>query len=148
MITIREFSERDTEEITRLMKNLCLIKGTYFDEERWKTSLVRKIKDDSHSEFIVAIDESNNNVLGMAQCSIKKDENGFMHGYISNLIVIEEMRRTGIGEQLMRRAIDFFRSNRIDSIRLALIPNLDKAAKVLFIKLGFQEILRIYELKI
>jgi len=37
---IREFSERDTEEITLLMKNLCILKGQEFDEERWRNSIM------------------------------------------------------------------------------------------------------------
>jgi ribosomal protein S18 acetylase RimI-like enzyme len=54
----------------------------------------------------------------------------------------------GIGEDLMRFIVDFFKRNHIKSIRLALKENEDKAAKMLFTKLGFQEILNIYELKI
>jgi len=31
---IREFSEQDIDEITSLMKKLCLMKGQEFDEKR------------------------------------------------------------------------------------------------------------------
>ena len=146
---IREFYEGDVDEITSLMKQLCVLKGKDFNEESWRKSLMERIFTDSQSKVIVAFDEkSNPGILGIAQCSVKSSVNGFKFGYVSNLIVLEDKRRTGIGELIMRNAIDYFKSNHIQSIRLSLIPNLDKAATILFTKLGFQDILHIYELKI
>lgn len=143
---IREFTERDIDEITTLMKHLCSLRNQEFDEEAWRSDLESKMKEDLNSEVIVAFDKNTNQVIGMGHCSIKIANNGFRFGYISNLIVKEEKRRTGIGEKLIRNMIDYFRRNHVQSIRLTLKPNLDKAAKLLFIKLGFQEILRLYEL--
>jgi len=146
---IREFSEGDIDEITSLMKQLCILKGKEFNEESWRKNLTERLFIDSQSKVIVAFDENcNPGILGIAQCSVKSSDNGFKFGYLSNLIVLEDKRRTGIGELIMRNAIDYFKSNHIQSIRLALIPNLNKAATILFTKLGFQDILHIYELKI
>lgn len=146
---IREFSEGDIDEITSLMKQLCLLKAKDFDEERWRKNLTERMVTDSQSNVIVAFDEkSNPGVLGIAQCSVKNSGNGLKFGYVSNLIVLEDERRSGIGELLMRNAVDYFKNNHIQSIKLALIPNLDKAATILFSKLGFKDILHIYELKI
>jgi len=144
---IREFSERDIDDITSLMKQICQIKGQTFNESRWRTSLEKRMKEE-HSEVMVAFDKNNNEILGMAQCSIRNTDQGQQFGYISNLIVKEEKRRIGIGEMLMHHIIDFFRKNRINSIRLALKTNNDEAAITLFLKLGFQELFSIYELKI
>ncbi|MFX0072446.1 MAG: GNAT family N-acetyltransferase [Candidatus Hermodarchaeota archaeon] len=144
---IREFSEQDIDEITSLMKKLCVLQNKQFDEERWRTSLEKHMKKEN-SEVMVAFDKNNNQVLGMAQCSVLNSEIGVRFGYISNLIVREEKRRTGIGEMLMHHIIDYFKKQHIQSIRLALKKKLDKAAETLFIKLGFQDILHIYELKI
>jgi len=143
---IREFTERDIDEITSLMKKLCSIKGQQFDEERWRYSLEKQIKQDSNVGVFVAFDKITDQVIGMAQCSVKNSDRGFRFGYISNLIVKEEQRRAGIGEQLMRYIIDYFKKNRIQSIRLALKTKLDEAAQILFKKLGFKEIYEIYEL--
>ncbi|MFX0041805.1 MAG: GNAT family N-acetyltransferase [Candidatus Hodarchaeota archaeon] len=146
VMIIREFTEQDIDEITDLMKSLCSLRNQEFDEEAWRNDLEIKMKQDLNSEVIIAFEENTNQVIGMGHCSIKTSGNGLRFGYISNLIVKEEKRRTGIGEKLLRNMIDYFRRNHIQSIRLALKPNLDEAAKLLFIKLGFQEILRIYEL--
>lgn len=145
---IREFSENDIDEITSLMKSLCSLKGQKFDEERWRGSLEKQMAQDSSSEVIVAFDRKTNHVLGMAHCSIRDSNNGSRFGYLSNLIVKEEKRRSGIGEMLLKNTVNFFKRNHIESIRLALKTNLDEAARILFAKLGFSEILRVYELKI
>jgi ribosomal protein S18 acetylase RimI-like enzyme len=145
---IREFSESDIDEITSLMKDLCNLKGQEFDEERWRFSIEEKLKKNANSELIVAFEEDTNLVLGMAYCSVKYSEKGFRFGYISNLIVREENRRIGIGEEILRYIIDYFKNNHIDSIRLTLKQETEEAAKLLFRKLGFQNILQIYELKI
>jgi len=145
---IREFSERDTEEITLLMKKICILKGQEFDEERWRNSIIEHMKKDSNSEVIVAFDDEKKSIIGMANCSIRTSDKAYRFGFISNLIVEEEKRRLGIGEEIMRYIVDFFKRNHVYSIRLALEQNADNAAKILFTKLGFQETLRIYELKI
>ena len=144
---IREFSEQDINEITSLMKNLCNMKGQEFDEERWRISLEKHMREEN-SEVMVAFDNDMNQVLGMAQCSIRNSDQGFRFGYISNLIVREEKRRSGIGEMLLRQIVDYFKKNHIQSIRLALKTNIDEAAITLFMKLGFDEIFRVYELNI
>ena len=145
---IREFSEQDIDEITSLMKKLCLMKGQEFDEKRWRASLEKQMKRDSNTRVIVAFDKDMNQVLGMGQCSVRNSDKGFRFGYISNLIVKEERRRTGIGEKIMRHIIDFFKKNHVQSIRLALKTNFDKGAQMLFTKLGFIEIFKIYELQL
>ena len=144
---IREFSEQDINEITSLMKNLCNMKGQEFDEERGRISLEKHMREEN-SEVMVAFDNDMNQVLGMAQCSIRNSDQGFRFGYISNLIVREEKRRSGIGEMLLRQIVDYFKKNHIQSIRLALKTNIDEAAITLFMKLGFDEIFRVYELNI
>jgi len=147
IMIIREFSEQDINEITSLMKKLCIMKNQAFDEERWRASLETHMKKEN-SEVIVAFDKDMNQVLGMAQCSIRNSDKGVRFGYISNLIVKEEKRRTGIGENLMRYIVDYFKKKHIQSIRLSLKTNLDEVAIILFMKLGFHELFRIYELNI
>jgi len=145
---IREFSEQDIDEITTLMKSLCELKGQKFDEERWRSSLEKQMKQDTNSDVIVAFDKNTNQVLGMAYCSIRGSDNGSRFGYLSNLIVKEEQRRSGIGEMLLQNTINYFKRNHIESIRLALKTHLDEAAKILFAKLGFEKVLSVYELNI
>ncbi len=145
---IREFSEKDIDEITVLMRQLCSLKGQDFDEVRWRESVENRMKKDSNTEVIVAFEKTTEQVIGMAHCSIRNSEDGFRFGVVSNLIVKEKKRRSGIGEQLMKQATDYFRRNHISSIRLALKTSINDAAKILFKKLGFEEIFRVYQKEI
>jgi ribosomal protein S18 acetylase RimI-like enzyme len=144
-LILREFTEKDIDEITSLMKSLCSIKGQQFNEDRWRTSLQNRMNQDSNAEVIVALDDHREKVIGMAQCSIKQSDKGYRFGYISNLIVREEERRSGVGEKIINYIIDLFRRNHIKALRLSLSSDLDEAAKILFTKLGFKEIFRVYE---
>ena len=145
---IREFSEKDIDEITSLMKKLCDLIGKEFDEDRWRLSIEKRMEEVSNTKVFVAFDKTTNEVIGMAHCAIKDTADGLRFGYISNLIVEEEKRKQGIGESLMREVIEYFRRNHIQSIRLALKTSLDPGAQILFKKIGFEEILRVLELKI
>jgi len=144
-LILREFTEKDIDEITSLMKNLCSIKGQQFNEDRWRISLQNRMNQDSNAEVIVALDDHREKVIGMAQCSIKQSDKGYRFGYISNLIVREEERRSGVGEKIINYIIDLFRRNHIKALRLSLNSELNEAAKILFTKLGFKEIFRVYE---
>ncbi|MFX1276880.1 MAG: GNAT family N-acetyltransferase [Promethearchaeota archaeon] len=145
---IREFSEKDIDEITTLMEKLCRLKGQEFDEERWRESIETRMKKDSNLKIIIAFDKNTEQVLGMGHFFIRDTDRGYKIGVISNLIVKEEKRREGIGETIMRQGIDYLKGCHIKSIRLALKNTLDNAAKKLFIKLGFEEVFKVYEMKI
>ncbi len=144
---IRAFTEKDTEEITNLMKQLCSITNQEFDEERWKHSLIAEFKKDVKNEMIVAINEMKNKVAGMALISIRKTNFGFLFGNISNLIVDPSYRGEGLGEELIKYSIDFFKRNHINSVRIIVKTELDESASNLFTKFGFNEIFKVLEIK-
>ena len=110
--------------------------------------LRKAFKKDTNSEVLVAFDKNTKKVLGMANCFIEMSENGFRFGYISNLIVREEKRRSGIGENLIHHAIDYFKRNRVESIRIALKYDMNKSAEKLFTKVGFTKFFEIWNLEI
>lgn len=145
---IREYTEKDIEEMTTLIKKLCEINNREFDELEWKKDLEKHLEKNSNSEVLIALDQDDKTIIGMAYFSVQNSSKGVRIGYISNLIVKEEKRRIGIGEEIIRKIIDHSKSNHIHSIRLALRPDIDIGAKKLFIKLGFKNFLHIYELQI
>lgn len=66
-------------------------------------------------------------------------------------MIIQEFSERHIDEirsLMMRRLIYCFKRNHIPSIKLSLKTNLDNAAEEVFVKAGFQEVYRIFELKI
>ena len=145
---IREYTENDIEEMTTLMKKLCEINNREFDELEWKKDLEKHLEKNSNSEVLIVLDQDDKTIIGMAYFSVQNSSKGIRIGYISNLIVQEEKRRIGIGEEIIRKIIDHSKRNHIHSIRLALRPDIDIGAKKLFIKLGFKNVFHIYELQI
>jgi L-amino acid N-acyltransferase YncA len=145
---IREFTEKDINEMTALIKDLCELNKREFDELEWKNDLEKHLDKNSNSEVLIALDQDNKTIIGMAYFSVENTNRGLRSGYISNLIVKEQKRRIGIGEEIIRKIIDYSKSNHIHSIRLAIRPSTDIGAKKLFIKLGFKNILHIFELQI
>ncbi len=145
---IREFTYKDINEMTALMKSLCKINNQEFDEVLWKKDLEKHLEKNSNSEVLIALDRDNTTILGIAYFTVQNSIKGFRLGYISNLIVKETKRRIGIGEEIIKNIIDYSKSNHIHSIRLAIRPDVDDIAKKLFIKLGFENVLHIYELQI
>jgi ribosomal protein S18 acetylase RimI-like enzyme len=144
---IREFTDKDINEMTTLIKKLCEINKQEFDEVAWREDLQKHLEKNSNSVVLIVLDQDNKTIIGMAYFSVKNSK-GIRFGYISNLIVKEEKRRIGIGEEIIRKIIDYSKSNHIHSIRLSIRPDIDIGAKKLFIKLGFKNILHIYELQI
>jgi len=65
-----------------------------------------------------------------------------------NKLVDPNYRGEGIGEKLLRYAVDFFKKNHINSVRIIVKTELDDVARKLFAKFGFDEIFKVLELKI
>lgn len=137
------------EAITGFMKQLCRLTGVDFDSARWQESVKRKF-DSSLARIFVAetdVPPGETELMGMAFATIRKQASGFHFGWISNLIVDPEYRNIGVGEALVREAIDFFRRNHVESVRITVKSNSVEAQNLLY-KLGFDEILRVMEYKI
>ena len=85
---IREFSEKNVDEIITLMNDLCKIQGQDFDEIRLRDRLMEQKNTESNKEVMVALEKKSKKVLGMSYCSIRNSDNGERFGHISNLIVL------------------------------------------------------------
>ncbi|MHA1791369.1 MAG: GNAT family N-acetyltransferase [Promethearchaeota archaeon] len=134
-VDFRYYSKDDKKHVTKLMQELCQTFHVEFDKNRWEESLERKIKKSATSEMIVA--DINGIAIGMLVASIRKTNNEYT-GYITNLIVAPEYRNKGVGEKLIKKAIDFFRERHVTSVKVNLRANSESAQR-LFAKLGFME---------
>ncbi|MHA1369079.1 MAG: GNAT family N-acetyltransferase [Promethearchaeota archaeon] len=133
-VIIRFYSEDDEKYVNKLMQDLCATYNVEFDEQRWRRSLENKIKNSDSTKMLVA--ELEQKVIGMLVADIRRT-NG-RTGYISNLIVFPEYRNIGVGEKLIKSAIDFFKKNHISIVKVNVRAKA-KSAKRLFVKLGFLE---------
>ncbi|MHA1731824.1 MAG: GNAT family N-acetyltransferase [Promethearchaeota archaeon] len=133
-------------ELTGLMKNLCSTVGVEFDEDRWCSSIKKKLGRHEKSSILVA--DKDGSAIGMAFASIRSLDSGFKFGYISNLVVAPEYRQQGLGELLVHEAIDFFRKNHITSVRVTVKSKAVEDTARFFYKLGFEEAFRVFEFRI
>ncbi|HMF32818.1 MAG TPA: GNAT family N-acetyltransferase [Candidatus Lokiarchaeia archaeon] len=144
-VYIRNFTEGDIGEITVLMQKLCEITNIEFDPDRWQASIEKQFQQFDLSTMLIA--EIDGTVAGMTFASIRRDFNMARFGYISNLIVDPRYRGQRIGENLMRAAVDFFRQNHIESVRVTVRKESPEALNLLK-KIGFDEIFTVMEQKI
>lgn len=139
---IRDFSEQDVEKLTELMRKLCEITHIEFDPERWQNSIRQQFQEADISHFFVA--ELEGIVIGMAFATVRRRITGERFGYIANLIVDSKYRGHRIGERLIQAAIDFFRQNHLDRVRVAVRGESPEALHLLK-KAGFSEKITILE---
>ena len=142
---IRDFSEQDVEKLTELMRKLCEITQIAFDPTRWQKSVRQQFQEADISHFFVA--ELEGIAIGMAFATVRRAASGERFGYIANLIVDSKFRGHRIGERLIQSAIDFFRQNHLESVRVAVRKESPEALHLLK-KAGFSEKITILEQKI
>ncbi len=140
--TIRDFSERDIEILTELMRKLCEITKIEFDPTRWQKSIRQQFHESDISHFFVA--ELDGIAIGMAFATVRRTLSGVRFGYIANLIVDSKYRGHRIGERLIQSAIDFFKQNHLDTVRVAVRKESPEALHLLK-KTGFSEKITILE---
>ena len=140
MITVREYTDKDYNSTTTLMRKLTELMGETFNEFRWKSSLLAR-KSNQEGIFIASEDEK---VVGMSFAEMRgRDE--VIFGYISSVIVDEDYRGQGVGELLIQKAIMHLGRRGANKIRINVRKEAVGAIK-LYEKIGFKEKFRVMEL--
>jgi len=142
VITIREYTDKDYNAATNLMRKLTELMGSKFDEFRWKTSLLTR-KSQQEGMFIALEDEK---VVGMSFAEMR-GQRGQNFGYISSVIVDDDYRGQGIGEHLIQKAIMYLGRRGAKTVRINVRKEAVGAIK-LYEKIGFKEKFRVMELEI
>lgn len=132
--------------MTTLMENLCRLRGVAFDHDRWVRSVEKRFHGRESEKGCALVADAKGVVIGMAFLSIKRQEAGFVYGWISNLVVDPGFRGRGVGEALVREALDYFRRSHVRNVRVTVKASSTGAPR-LFVKLGFEEVLRVFEYK-
>jgi len=140
VISIREYTDKDYNAATNLMRKLTELMGEKFDEFRWKTSLLAR-KSQQEGMFIAI---EGDKVVGMSFAEIRGRE-AQPYGYISSVIVDEDYRGQGIGELLIQKAIMYLGRRGANKVRINVRKEAVGAIK-LYEKIGFKEKYRVMEL--
>ena len=114
------------EELERLEK-LCFSRP-------WSRHMLAEELENQCAAFLVAEDGVSGKVLGYAGLLVMADE-----GYITNVAVFPEYRRSGVAAKLIEVFENFARGNRLAFLTLEVRPS-NAAAIALYRRFGFQEV--------
>ena len=125
-VKIVPMNEEHLEELERLEK-LCFSRP-------WSRRMLAEELENQCAAFLVAEDGVSGKVLGYAGLLVMADE-----GYITNVAVFPEYRRSGVAAKLIEVFENFARGNRLAFLTLEVRPS-NAAAIALYRRFGFQEV--------
>ena len=125
-VRIVPMNEGHLEELERLEK-LCFSRP-------WSRRMLAEELENQCAAFLVAEDGVSGKVLGYAGLLVMADE-----GYITNVAVFPEYRRSGVAAKLIEVFENFARGNRLAFLTLEVRPS-NAAAIALYRRFGFQEV--------
>lgn len=128
---VSEVTEELYEALQRLVPQLGVHKVPPTREE------LKKLVDSESSMLLVALDsEEGSSIAGILCLTVYRVPTG-LRSIIEDVIVDENMRRRGIGEALVRHAIDMAREAGAEGISLTSNPQREPANQ-LYQSMGFQ----------
>jgi ribosomal protein S18 acetylase RimI-like enzyme len=135
--------------LEKLMKLLISRFGDAFDMKRFDWGIRRRIYDPLQRHgILIAIDEDKDNeVIGMIIAELRIDPFGISEGYIKQVYLMEEYRGKGIGELLVKKAIEHLQKIKVEKIKVNIKEKAKEAAK-LYAKMHFKRVYEVLELDI
>ncbi len=125
-IKIVPMNEGHLEELEKLEK-LCFSRP-------WSRRMLAEELENQCAAFLVAEDSVSGKVLGYAGLLVVADE-----GYITNVAVFPEHRRSGVAAKLIGVFENFARGNHLAFLTLEVRPS-NAAAITLYRRFGFEEV--------
>jgi len=136
------------DALRELTRQLVEGLGQQFDPKRFDWGISRRLYDELQRHgILIAIDEENDDVVGMIIAELRIDPFGVSEGYIKQLFLKEEYRERGIGELLIKRAIDHLQKIKVEKIKVN-IKEKAKEAVNLYSKMHFKKVYEVLELDI
>ena len=132
------------EDLTReLVEGL----GQKFDLKRFEWGIQRRLYDPLQRHgILIAVDEDKENlVVGMIIAELRIDPFGSSEGYIKQVFLKKDYRGLGIGELLVRKAIEHLKKIKVEKIKVN-IKEKAKEATNLYSKMNFKKVYEVLEL--
>ena len=148
-IRIENATPDDIDSLEKLMKLLISRFGHTFDMKRFDWGIRRRLYDPLQRHgILIAIDEDKDNeVIGMIIAELRIDPFGTSEGYIKQVYLIEEYRGHGIGELLVKKAIEHLQKIKVEKIKVNIKEEAREAAN-LYAKMHFKRVYEVLELDI
>ena len=148
-IRIENATPDKIDSLERLMKLLISRFGGRFDNKRFDWGIRRRLYDPLQRHgILIAIDEDKDDeVIGMIIAELRIDPFGISEGYIKQVYLMEEYRGVGIGELLVKKAIEHLQKIKVEKIKVN-IKEKAKEAINLYSKMNFKKVYEVLELDI
>ncbi|HMF30563.1 MAG TPA: GNAT family N-acetyltransferase [Candidatus Lokiarchaeia archaeon] len=147
-INIRVATPEDNTALRALMKELVATMNEDFVEKRFEWGIQRRLYDplQKHGIFIAEDMDADIRPVGMIFAELRVDPFGRSEGYIKQLVVTEDYRGQGVGEMLLREAIDHLKKIRVEKVMINVKANVAQGAEILYKKFDFKEKYSVMEL--
>ncbi|MHA1291030.1 MAG: GNAT family N-acetyltransferase [Promethearchaeota archaeon] len=145
-IKIEIASPEQIDDLRKLTKKLVEGLGQKFEPKRFDWGISRRLYDPLQRHgILIAIDEDIGEVVGMIVAELRIDPFGSSEGYIKQVFLKEEYRGKGIGQELVKKAIDHLKKIKVEKIKVN-IKDKAKEALNLYCKMNFKKIYEVLEL--
>ena len=146
-IIIREFEKKDIEHVIPLLQSMYLehdqaepgfFTPNSYSKEQIERYLKEALESNTCKVFVATKEEE---IVGTIRATIKEAPSFYKDkgiGFTDDLVVKEEYRRNGIGEQLINKTIEYYKSKGISLVE-SKIYEFNKPSQALSEKLGFKK---------
>lgn len=135
------------EQLRDLTQELVEGLGQDFDPKRFDWGIRRRLYDplQRHGILIAIDEEKESEVVGMIIAELRIDPFGTSEGYIKQVFLKSEYRGKGIGELLIKKAIEHLKKIKVEKIKVN-IKEKAKEAVNLYSKMHFKKVYEVLEL--
>jgi ribosomal protein S18 acetylase RimI-like enzyme len=135
------------DSLEKLTKELVEGLGQSFDPKRFEWGIQRRLYDplQRHGILIAVDEDKGNEVIGMIIAELRIDPFGTSEGYIKQVFLKEGYRGLGIGELLLKKAIDHLKKIKVEKIKVNIKEKAKQAAN-LYSKMKFKKVYEVLEL--
>ena len=142
-------SPEQIDSLRELTKQLVEGLGQEFDHKRFDWGISRRIYDklQRHGILIAVDEDKDDEVVGMIVAELRIDPFGTSEGYIKQVFLKQDYRGKGIGELLIKKAIEHLQKIKVEKIKVNIKEQAREAAK-LYAKMHFKKVYEVLELDI
>jgi len=135
------------EQLRNLTQELVEGLGQDFDPKRFDWGIRRRLYDPLQRHgILIAIDEDkDSDVVGMIIAELRIDPFGTSEGYIKQVFLKDDYRGKGIGELLIKKAIEHLKKIKVEKIKVNIKEKAKEAAN-LYAKMHFKKVYEVLEL--
>ena len=146
MIKVEIASPDQIDALREFTKQLVEGLGQKFDPKRFDWGIQRRLYDPLQRHgILIAIDEDNNEVVGMIIAELRIDPFGLSEGYIKQLYLKSEYRGHGVGEILLKKALEHLKRIKVEKVKVNIKIKALEASK-LYEKMNFKKVYEVLEL--